>query len=301
LCCGKDNKREDEEEECTNTQRGALLESPDDDTPLQELVRRKGQIQGGEVLGKKSPAATTPPTQSGGAGRLYESGEADCEAASADDAEPDSHLQSDNVEVPKAALASPAPQRRPVSRFWGVCWDTAAKKWRAAISMQGVRKHLGIFGDEQAAARAYDKVAIEWGLLTKLNFYDYDLPETALASHTAKRRSSQFRGVSWDTAARKWQVHMHVQGVQKHLGRFDDEEAAARAYDEAAIECGLLDQLNFNDYELPETASASPAAQQESSRFQGVSWHKNSRKRRSRMTMQGVLKSLRSCCCYSYP
>jgi hypothetical protein len=61
---------------------------------------------------------------------------------------------------------------------------------------------------------------------------------------------------------------MGVQGVQKSLGHFDDEEAAARAYPKAAIERGLLDQINFHDHDL--IPSASPAPQQKISRFRGV-------------------------------
>jgi hypothetical protein len=70
---------------------------------------------------------------------------------------------------------------------------------------------------------------------------------------------------------RKWRTTINFKGVQKCLRRFDDEEAAARAYDKAAIERGLLDQLSFDDYGYPETASASPDPQREISRFQRVS------------------------------
>jgi len=43
--------------------------------------------------------------------------------------------------------------------------------------------------------------------------------------------TSPFRGVSWDSNTRKWRSQVNVDGKVKYLGRFDDEEAAARAYD----------------------------------------------------------------------
>jgi hypothetical protein len=192
---------------------------------------------------------------------------------------PSDQLNFDDIaELHETAVASSALQKRS-SQFRGVCWNNKLRKWRASVQSKGAFKHLGIFGDEEAATRAYDKGAIEWGLLTKLNFDDYDPPETASASasHAAQQRSSRFRGVSWHKGNRKWIARLRVQGVPKYLGTFDDEEAAARACDKGAIECGLLDQLNFDDYELRKTASASPASPQEISQFQRVSWHKTSR------------------------
>lgn len=46
-------------------------------------------------------------------------------------------------------------------------------------------------------------------------------------------RSSQYKGVHWNKHAKKWQARIHVLKTT-HLGYFDDEETAAKAYDEAA-------------------------------------------------------------------
>jgi hypothetical protein len=115
----------------------------------------------------------------------------------------------------------------------------------------------------EAAAQAYDKAAIERGKLDQLNFDDYELPVMASASPAPQHGSSRFQGVSWNTVARKWNAQLRVQGVREYLGSFDDETTAARAYGNAVIKRGTLDQLNFDDYELPEPASAGIAPQGE--------------------------------------
>jgi len=57
------------------------------------------------------------------------------------------------------------------SQFKGVSWDKENKKWRADISINGVRKNLGRFMLEELAALAYDMVAIrEHGEFACLNF-----------------------------------------------------------------------------------------------------------------------------------
>jgi hypothetical protein len=47
------------------------------------------------------------------------------------------------------------------------------------------------------------------------------------------RSRSQVRGVSWDATRNKWTAHICVAGRQKNLGRFDQIEAAAFAYQQA--------------------------------------------------------------------
>lgn len=56
---------------------------------------------------------------------------------------------------------------------------------------------------------------------------------------------SRFKGVYWDAGRQKWQAIARVRGRNHHLGRFDDEVTAARAYNELALaEWGEFAALN---------------------------------------------------------
>lgn len=67
-------------------------------------------------------------------------------------------------------------------------------------------------------------------------------------THNSKSRTSstsQYKGVSYDKSRGKWIASIQLQGSTKHLGRFDIEEDAANAYDNAAIEAyGKYAKLN---------------------------------------------------------
>jgi hypothetical protein len=57
------------------------------------------------------------------------------------------------------------------SQYKGVHWKKAAGRWRAQISHNGSRRHLGYFTDEVEAAKAYDEAALsQWGEYAKTNF-----------------------------------------------------------------------------------------------------------------------------------
>jgi hypothetical protein len=60
--------------------------------------------------------------------------------------------------------------------------------------------------------------------------------------------SSQYLGVFYHKPTGKWLASIAIGGKRKHLGYFDDEIDAARAYDRKAVECfGESARLNFPD------------------------------------------------------
>ena len=94
--------------------------------------------------------------------------------------------------------------------------------------------------------------------------------------------SSEYVGVHWDIKSIKWRSSIHYDGINIHLGLFDNETDASDAYQKALskIKNG---SFNPNDYKP-----------KYSSKYKGVDFHKASNKWRARIAMKGSQKQLGS-------
>ena len=114
----------------------------------------------------------------------------------------------------------------------------------------------------------------------------------------ARTASSRFWGVSWDRKKKKWQArYLDADGKQHQIGRYDDEEEAARAVNKAIRDAGLEGRRKTNAVDATgalvprertkrrsgdRAAVVAPDAARDltatTSKFWGVTWNKKERR-----------------------
>eukprot|EP01043_Picozoa_sp_COSAG02_P048043 COSAG02_NODE_4674_length_5106_cov_9.921310_2_plen_580_part_00 len=141
--------------------------------------------------------------------------------------------------------------RQQTTKFFGVTKQQG--KWKASIRHGGKEKYIGRFGDEEAAAHAFDAAArrlrgaqahggranARGSKSWRLNF-----PTAAELSSLSKvtqersearqSRSSRFIGVKCDRHGGKWIARIVHKRKEHNLGTFETEETAAHAFDAAS-------------------------------------------------------------------
>ena len=134
---------------------------------------------------------------------------------------------------------------------WCASWDSKAESFYAvrrdgAGTMQMARFTTGCPDDMMVDHKNHDTLDNQ-----KHNLRVCTSNQNSMNRKKSANCSSRYKGVSWDSTARKWKAMIGLRDIfdqyyMKYLGTFKIEEDAALAYDEAAWHYfGEFAYLNF--------------------------------------------------------
>lgn len=107
--------------------------------------------------------------------------------------------------------------QRGTSMFVGVYFCKSYKKWISKIQVNGKQVSLGYFDTENSAKEVYEDALklLENGNTSFVKF---------------NKKSSQYKGVSWDKNRNKWLVQLKINYKKIFIGRYETESEANEAY-----------------------------------------------------------------------
>ena len=136
--------------------------------------------------------------------------------------------------------------REGASKYTGVSFDKHANRWAAQIYIEGNVLRIRYYGDEEEAAVDYARALLKYkgGVLRrrqKKNSFVIDLrdvppqPPIPKSSGRVKEGASKYTGVTFNKQNNRWAAQIHLDGKQRLIGYYDDENEAAVDYARAVF------------------------------------------------------------------
>src|SRR3989339_698495 len=187
------------------------------------------------------------------------------------------------------------------SKYAGVSYRKARKKWCANIYYDGKQQWVGYFEKEIDAAKAYDKVMAYYNAdVHKMNFA-IDLAEAPnnirrrirVAGKIKRKASSIYLGVHYSDRLHKWKAEISHNKQCIHIGFFNSETEAASAYDKVArYYHGEKAQTNFSGTAILSHVEIRKEKCPSTSSYKGVSYCKRDKRWIAQIKLNGKTKYL---------
>ena len=103
------------------------------------------------------------------------------------------------------------------SKYTGVHWCNYHKKFIANIVINGKQKNLGSFDNEIDAFSAYEKALSDYNNFNIVPIYN--------------KKTSKYIGVCWIERRKRWCSTIRINGKNKQIGYFKEEDEAHKAYE----------------------------------------------------------------------
>jgi hypothetical protein len=147
---------------------------------------------------------------------------------------------------PQSPILKPANRiKEGSSKYAGVCFNKAMKKWIARIKIDGKNLHIGYYEDEEEAAADYARALFKYkgteALAKAKNRNSYGVAAMDLSDvppqspiqrpvNRIKEGSSKYAGVCYNKRSKKWVAKIRIDGKMRHIGLYENEEEAAVDY-----------------------------------------------------------------------
>jgi len=159
------------------------------------------------------------------------------------------HQQSLLVDLNDVPPQSPIPKsagriKEGASKYTGVSFHKQMNKWQAQIQIEGKKRCIGFYENEEEAAVDYARVVFKYkgqGALDKAMEFIIDLSDISpqlpipKSAGRIKEGASKYTGVSFNKQKKKWKAEITVKGKSRFIGSYDDEEEAAVDYARAVF------------------------------------------------------------------